>query len=158
MLAVVVAPHALRRASPPAAIVPVSAGVGYALVAVTTKFAADDLHAHAWHRLAAWLVLTAAVGGLAVLSEMSSLQTQPVTRVAPVVFGLNIALPVGLAPVLAGERWGGSPGTRALVAGSLAAVVGGAVLLTRSRALGLVLANEAEAAAHHGLPHPAEPA
>jgi uncharacterized membrane protein len=158
LLAVVAAPHAFRRTAPPGAIVPVSAGVGYALVAVSTKFAADDLHAHAWHRLAAWLVLTGAVGGLAVLSEMSSLQSQPVTRVAPVVFGLNVAVPVALAPVLAGERWGHSTATRALILSSLTAVVAGAVMLTRSRALGLVLANEAEAAAHHGVPHAAESA
>lgn len=153
MVLVVAAPHALRRPSPPAALVPVSAGVGYALVAVSTKFAADDLDTHAWQRLAAWLAVTAMVGGLAVLSEMSALQSQPVTRVAPIVFGLNVALPVALAPMLAGERWGHSTATRSALAASLAAVVAGAVLLTRSRVLGVVLANEAEAAAHHHLPH-----
>ena len=60
-----------------------------------------------------------------------------------------------LAPALAGEAWSASAGHRLLLAASLCAVLAGAVLLSRSRALGVVLASEAEAAAAHGIPHPA---
>jgi hypothetical protein len=155
MACLVAAPHAWRRSSPPPLLVPVSAGVGYAMAAIATKFAADDLRSHAWHRSAGWLALTAAAGGLAVLSEMSAFQAQPVTRVAPIVFGLNVGVPVLLAPVLAGEAWSTAAGDRVLLAVSLSAVLTGAVLLSRSRALGVVLASEAEAAAAHGVPHAA---
>jgi hypothetical protein len=155
MACLIVAPHAWRRSSPPPLLVPVSAGVGYAMAAVATKFAADDLRSHAWHRSAGWLALTAAAGGLALLSEMSAFQAQPVTRVAPIVFVLNVGLPVLLAPAVAGEAWSASTGHRLLLAASLGAVLTGAVLLSRSQALGVVLASEAEAAAAHGVPHAA---
>jgi hypothetical protein len=155
MACLVAAPHAWRRSPPPPLLVPVSAGVGYAMAAIATKFAADDLRSHAWQRSAGWLALTAAVGALAVLSEMSAFQAQPVTRVAPIVFGLNVGLPVLLAPALAGEAWSSARADRLLLAASLCAVLTGAVLLSRSRALGVVLASEAEAAAAHGVPHTA---
>ena len=43
------------------------------------------------------------------LSEMSALQRRPATRVAPVVFVVQITVPVMLAPLVSGESWASTP-------------------------------------------------
>ncbi len=142
--ALVVAPYFVgerRRSS--GLLVAASAGVAYACAGLSTKFAADDFSTSAWAGLAAWLAALGVVSGIGVLSEMTALQTRPVTQVAPIVFGLIVLVPVALAPALAGEPWSFPPGVRAVLLLSLVAVVGGVITLSRSRAVGAVLAAEA---------------
>jgi hypothetical protein len=69
---------------------------------------------------------------LALLSEMSALQQRRVTEVAPLVFVIEVVIPVLLAPVVVGEVWTGSLLGAAGVLAGLAAVVAGAVVLTSS--------------------------
>src|SRR5207247_9982669 len=71
--------------------------------------------------------------GTGLLSEMTALQTQPATRVGPIVLVLQITVPVVLAPLVGGERWGSNGPGLAL---ALAAVALGAALLASSRAVG----------------------
>jgi len=141
---VVVAPHAIRDRPRAGALVATSAGVAYAGVALATKFAADDAAARAWVALLAWLALVGVVSLLGVVSEMSALQSSPVTQVAPIVFGLNVLVPVVLAPVLAGESWSDSARASSVLILSLAAVVSGVVVLSRSTSVDAVLATAAE--------------
>jgi drug/metabolite transporter (DMT)-like permease len=142
LASVVVAPHLIGPTRTPGALIAVSAGVAYGVVALLTKFASDDLASHKWSSLIVWVLLVVAFGCLGLLSEMSAFRSSAVTQVAPTVFGLNVFVPVALAPTLAGETWIGSPFHVAAIAASLAAVVAGVVTLGRSQALGAALQNQ----------------
>jgi drug/metabolite transporter (DMT)-like permease len=75
-----------------------------------------------------WCVLAAAGGIAAVASESAVLQRRGAARVAPVVLAGQVAVPVALAPLVIGERWG-SP---ALLVCGLALVIAGSALLASS--------------------------
>jgi drug/metabolite transporter (DMT)-like permease len=77
---------------------------------------------------AGWCGLAAAGGIAAVAAESAVLQRRGAARVAPVVLAGQVAVPVALAPLVIGERWG-SPGL--LVCG-LALVIAGSALLASS--------------------------
>jgi hypothetical protein len=54
----------------------------------------------------AWAALAALAGILGLASESSALQRATVGRVGPSVLAGQIAIPVALAPLVAGDRWG----------------------------------------------------
>jgi drug/metabolite transporter (DMT)-like permease len=116
-----------------------SAGCGYAWTAIASKLLTDELATGAVLVAVAWLASAAASEGLALLSEMSALQRRPATRVAPAMFAVQIVVPVLLAPLIFGEKWGGTPlgGTALLV--SIAVAIGGTVLLAGSKTVGAVI-------------------
>jgi len=116
-----------------------SAGCGYAWTAIASKLLTDELAAGAILVAVAWLATAAASEGLALLSEMSALQSRPATHVAPTMFAVQILVPVLLAPLIFGESWGDTPlGGVALVA-SMAIAVAGTILLAGSRTVGAVI-------------------
>jgi hypothetical protein len=136
----IAAPYALRgRAAALGWLPVVSAGFGYAWTAIASKLLTDELAAGALLVAIAWLATAAASEGLALLSEMSALQRRPATHVAPVMFAVQVLVPVMLAPLIFGESWGSTPlGGVALVA-SIAIAVAGTVLLAGSRTVGAVI-------------------
>lgn len=116
-----------------------SAGCGYAWTAIASKLLTDELAAGTLLVAVAWLATAAASEGIALLSEMSALQQRPATHVAPVMFAVQVLVPVLLAPLIFGESWSETPlGGVALVA-SMALAVAGTVLLAGSRTVGVVL-------------------
>jgi drug/metabolite transporter (DMT)-like permease len=138
----VLAPYALRgRAQALGTLAVVSAGAGYAWTAIASKLLTDELAAGALLIAVAWLATAALSEALALLSEMSALQRRPATHVAPVMFAVQVLVPVLLAPLIFGESWGSTPlGGVALVA-SMAVAVAGTVLLAGSPAVGAVIEN-----------------
>jgi drug/metabolite transporter (DMT)-like permease len=136
----IAAPYLMRRrVSAVGTIAVVSAGFGYAWTAIASKLLTDELAAGAVLVAGIWLATAAASEGLALLSEMSALQHRPATRVAPVMFAVQVIVPVILAPLIFMEKWSTTPGGGvALVAFMLIALVG-VVLLAGSRAVGAVL-------------------
>jgi drug/metabolite transporter (DMT)-like permease len=138
----VLAPYALRgRAQALGTLAVISAGAGYAWTAIASKLLTDELAAGALLIAVGWLATAALSEGLALLSEMSALQRRPATHVAPVMFAVQVLVPVLLAPLIFGESWGSTPlGGVALVASMLIAVAG-TVLLAGSRAVGAVIEN-----------------
>jgi drug/metabolite transporter (DMT)-like permease len=136
----IAAPYLLqRRASAVGLLAVVSAGCGYAWTAIASKLLTDELAAGALLVAVAWLATAAASEGLALLSEMSALQRRPATHVAPVMFAVQILVPVLLAPLIFGESWGSTPlGGAALVA-FIAVAVAGTILLAGSKAVGAVI-------------------
>jgi drug/metabolite transporter (DMT)-like permease len=74
---------------------------------------------------AAWCALAGAGGLAALAAESAALQRRGAARVAPIVLGGQVAVPVLLAPALLGERWSDA---RLLVCGLVAVVIGGALL------------------------------
>ena len=140
----VAAPHVLHANRITGSLVAASAGIAYALVALGTKLAADDLAAGDHRGAAGWLLFVAALGAAGVLSEMSALQSWPVTQVAPIVFGLNVLVPVLLAPVVAGEAW--SRGDQLMLPAALVLLSLGLITVARSTAVTAALTAEATAA------------
>jgi drug/metabolite transporter (DMT)-like permease len=136
----IAAPYLLRsRVTAIGFLATLSAGFGYAWTAVTSKLLTDELAAGALLVAAAWLLTALASEGLALLSEMSALQQRPATQVAPVMFAIQVLVPVILAPLIFGESWAETPlGGAALVAFMLVALAG-TMLLAGSKAVGAVL-------------------
>jgi drug/metabolite transporter (DMT)-like permease len=112
---------------------PIGAGVAYGLVALATKFADDDLRAGHLPQAAAWIGACAVVGLAGVVTEMSALQQRSVTTVAPVVFGLNVLVPVLLAPALAHESWSAAHAHPRVLVSCLIVVLAGMFVVTRSK-------------------------
>ena len=102
------------------------AGCGYAWTAIASKLLTDELAAGALLVAIAWLATAAASEGLALLNEMSALQRRAATHVAPIMFAVQVIVPVLLAPLIFGESWGSrrsaappwSPSWRVAVAGT----------------------------------------
>ncbi|HET9153745.1 MAG TPA: hypothetical protein VFN85_06490 [Solirubrobacterales bacterium] len=138
------APYALRR---PLAgnvhrlglLATLSAGCGYAWTAIASKLLTDELAAGTIVIAALWLGTAAVSESLALLSEMSALQRRPATHVAPIMFAVQVLVPVLLAPLIFDESWSGTPlGGVALVA-FIAVALAGTVLLAGSKAVGAVM-------------------
>ena len=136
----IAAPYALRgRAASVGMLAVVSAGCGYAWTAIASKLMTDEFAAGLLLVAIAWLATAIASEALALLSEMSALQHRPATHVAPVMFAVQILVPVALAPLIFGESWSGTPlGGAALVA-FIAISLTGTMLLAGSRTVGVVL-------------------
>jgi drug/metabolite transporter (DMT)-like permease len=130
------APVALREsrlAAGPA--VAIAAGCAFAWTGIAAKLVSDELAAGRGAVALVWLTASGAVALVGLLGEMTALQRMPVTRVAPLVFVTQVVLPVLIAPVVAGEGWGGTPARSASLVAMLALVAAGSVALCRSRAV-----------------------
>lgn len=117
----------------------ISAGCGYAWTAIASKLLTDELSGGAVLVALAWLASAAVSESLALLSEMSALQSRPATRVAPTMFAVQIVVPVLLAPLIFGERWGDTPLGGGVLLASIAVAIGGTVLLAGSKTVGAVI-------------------
>jgi hypothetical protein len=136
----IAAPYALRGRAAALGWLPVlSAGFGYAWTAIASKLLTDELAAGAFLVAVGWLATAAASEGLALLSEMSALQRRPATHVAPVMFAVQVLVPVLLAPLIFGESWSTTPLGGVVLVGFMAIAVGGTILLAGSRAVGAVI-------------------
>jgi len=127
------------RGQAPPLLIAASAGIGYAFAGLATKFGTDDVHGSAWLGAGTWLLVLSVVSIAAQLNENSALQLRPVTRVTPVVFSLNVLVPVALAPLLANEPWSRSLGVRIVLVSSIAAVGIGMVVLAHSKTVGALI-------------------
>lgn len=133
-------PYALRsRASSLSILAVISAGCGYAWTAIASKLLTDELAAGSLLVAVAWLATAAASEGLALLSEMSALQRRGATHVAPIMFAVQVLVPVLLAPLIFNESWGSTPLGGALLIAFMTLAVAGTVLLAGSSAVGRVL-------------------
>lgn len=122
----------LLRGRAPSSVMVLGAGLTFALGAFGLKLIADSISTGDWLQAAGW---GAAVGVLAVLginSEMSALQRRAVARVAPIIFAVELVVPVVLGPIIGGEAWPTDPGRLALLLVSLAVTVAGAASLMSS--------------------------
>jgi hypothetical protein len=136
----VFAPYALRRRAGMAATLAIlSAGCGYAWTAIASKLLTDELAVGTALAAALWLATAAASEGLALLSEMSALQSRPATHVAPAMFAIQVLVPVVLAPLIFGESWGATPLGGAVLVAAMAVAVAGTVLLAGSRTVGAMI-------------------
>ncbi len=122
----------------------IGAGCGYAWTAIASKLLTDELAAAAILAALAWLATAAASEGLALLNEQSALQRRAATHVAPVMFAVQVIVPVLLAPLIFGESWGKTPLGGAVLVACIGVTLAGTVLLAGSRAVGAVLESARE--------------
>jgi drug/metabolite transporter (DMT)-like permease len=147
------APFALRVAGHagglPTSIV---AGLGWACVGLATALGVSALSDRRWLLMLAWGAGVLVASGATLLSEMTALQSWPATRSIPVVFGLEMALPAALTPVLSS---GASPPHPLVFALALAGACAGAVVLGSTKTVASQLAPEsAEAVSGTTAPAP----
>jgi drug/metabolite transporter (DMT)-like permease len=136
----IVAPYVMRRrASRLGLLAVLSAGFGYAWTAIASKLLTDELAAGALLVAVAWLATAVASEGLALLSEMSALQRRPATHVAPVMFAVQVLVPVILAPLIFEEKWSTTPLDGAVLVAFMAVAVAGTMLLAGSKTVGAVI-------------------
>ena len=138
------APYLLRRAIPSTVMV-LAAGTAFALGAFLLKILADSLLNGAWVALLLWGAAAALLAVVGLNSEQSALQVRPVARVAPIIFVLELAVPIALGPIIGGEHWPSDPAMAALLLGSLLLTIGGAFALMRSGPVSAVLVAEQQA-------------
>jgi drug/metabolite transporter (DMT)-like permease len=132
-----VAPLLARRVGidAPVRLLPFATGAAYAFTGVVSKLVVDDLRAHAVAGLVLWVGLTALVGMVGLLLEMSSLQVLPATHVGPNVFVIQTTVPVLLAPLVSGESWSATPLSGGVILIAVAVTAISAAVLTRSPAI-----------------------
>ena len=109
LAAFVVAPFVVGVVSSraiPAIWLVLAAGTGDAWAAFGAKLVVDELGRGRWLAAGAFGVASAAALVAGLLSETSALQHYPVSRVGPAVMAMQVAIPVVLAPLIGGERWG----------------------------------------------------
>jgi drug/metabolite transporter (DMT)-like permease len=106
-----------------------SAGAAYTLAAITSKLLTDELAAGTAAGAVAWALVTAAAGLVGKLAETAALQRLAAAAVAAPIFAAQAVVPVLAAPWLADEHWS------AAVPVGLVLVLGGTILLGRSRAV-----------------------
>jgi drug/metabolite transporter (DMT)-like permease len=136
----ILAPFLLRgRAGVAGTIAIVGAGFGYAWTAIASKLLTDQLAAGSLLVAVGWLATAAISESLGLVSEMSALGRRPATRVAPVMFAIQVLVPVILAPLIFDESWAGTPGGGAAVVGFVGLALAGTVLLAGSPAVGAVI-------------------
>src|ERR1700751_2102214 len=126
----IVAPYVLRgwrNAAGTMAVV--AAGFGYAWTAIASKLLTDELSAGSLGGAFIFVATAPASEGIALLSEMSALGQRPATRVAPVMFAVQVVVPVILAPLIFEESWSSTPGGGAVLVFSVLLAIGGVVLL-----------------------------
>lgn len=129
----------------------IGAGAAFALAAFGLRLVADAIGSDAW----ASVVLFAAIAGsgsvLGLGSEMSAVQVRPIAAVAPVIFALEMLIPIVLARLVGGERWPGDPGNAALMtAGVLVTLVGATALLRSGPVVAVLSASERPSATAAG--------
>lgn len=135
-------PFALRSRGVPSWTMVVGAGLAFAIGAFSLKLIADAAAAQDWAALAGAGAVAGAMALLGMSGEMSALQVRPVAAVAPVIFAIELALPVVLGPIIGGESWPTEPARLAALLGGLLVTVAGAVSVMRSRSVVAVLEAE----------------
>jgi hypothetical protein len=135
--------RAFRRQAP--LVTMLSAGLAFAWSAIATKLVADAASKGHWFAALAWALSTGVASGVAVISEMTSLQIRPAIQVVPVVSVVQTLVPVALAPVLLRENYFHDPVHGVLLLLALGVLLTGAALLASSPALIALMAPQAPA-------------
>src|SRR3954451_15376768 len=106
------------------------AGFAFALGAFCAKIVADAIDREAWLAVVVVVGVAAAAAGVGTLTEQTALQRRQATQVAPIIFAVELLVPVALAVLVVGEDW--ERQSVIAILGALALVVGGAVSLART--------------------------
>jgi drug/metabolite transporter (DMT)-like permease len=114
------------------------AGCAFALTAFCAKLVADSLATQAWGTLVVVVVIAAFGATTGTVSEMSALQRRQAIQVAPVIFVIELLVPVALAVTVVGEHWGSSS---VIIGVCLALVTTGTIALGRTPSIAKLIAS-----------------
>jgi drug/metabolite transporter (DMT)-like permease len=129
-----------RRAGVQGLAVVFGAGFAFAAAAFSIKLVADALDSGSW--LVLGLVAgVAAIGGAAgMLSEQTALQHRQATQVAPIIFVVELVVPLMLAIAVGGESWGASLRSRCSISAGIGLLIVSVVALMQTPAVSQLLA------------------
>jgi drug/metabolite transporter (DMT)-like permease len=119
-----------RRMGADSILVVLGAGFAFALGAFCAKIVADAIDREAWLAVVLVVGVAALAAFVGTLTEQTALQRRQATQVAPIIFAVELLVPVALAVLVVGEDWERSS-TIAILA-ALGLVVGGATVLGRT--------------------------
>jgi drug/metabolite transporter (DMT)-like permease len=119
-----------RRIGADSIAVVLAAGFAFALGAFCAKIVADAIDREAWLAVVLVVGVAACAAFVGTLTEQTALQRRQATQVAPIIFAVELLVPVLLAVLVVGEDWAGSSAVGIVAA--LALVVGGAFTLGRA--------------------------
>ena len=108
----------------------VGSGFAFALGAFCAKIVADAIDRQAWGAMVVAVGLAALAALAGTLSEQTALQRRQATQVAPIIFAIELLVPVALAVLVVGEDWERS--SLVGIVAALALVAGGALALART--------------------------
>jgi hypothetical protein len=111
----------------------IAAGLGYAWLSFSGALLGESFRNHSWTLVTIWSIGTIIAAILALLAEMTALQSWPITRSKPVVFVLQTLLPAFAAPFFSSQGFG--PGYGIPFALSLVVVSAGAATVASSKAI-----------------------
>jgi drug/metabolite transporter (DMT)-like permease len=112
-------------------------GLGWACVGLATALVVSALSDHRWLVMLGWGLAVGLASGATLLAEMTALQSWPATRSIPVVFGLEMALPAAVTPLLAEAA---SPPHPVVFGVALAVACAGAAVLGSTKSVASQLA------------------
>jgi drug/metabolite transporter (DMT)-like permease len=113
----------------------IGAGLAFAWSGLVNQFVADAGSNGHWGTAFAWAAGAAIAAVIGLTCEMSALQRRPAIVVAPVVFAVQTAVPIVLAPLVVHTSFVDSPLSGVPLIGCLIVVLAGATMIARSTAL-----------------------
>jgi drug/metabolite transporter (DMT)-like permease len=138
--AVAASPYVVRtRAGIQGMGVVVGAGFAFAAAAFSIKLVADALASGSWLSLALLAAIAAIAGVAGTLSEQTALQQRQATQVAPIIFVVELVVPLLLAITIGAESWGASLPSQCLITAGVGLLIVSAVALMQTPAVSQLL-------------------
>jgi drug/metabolite transporter (DMT)-like permease len=139
--AIAASPYVVRRRAGVRGLgVVVGAGFAFAAAAFSIKLVADALASGSWRSLGLAATVAAIAGAAGMLSEQTALQQRQATQVAPVIFVVELVVPLLLAITVGGESWGASLPSRCWIIPGIGLLIVSAIALMQTPAVSQLLA------------------
>lgn len=118
----------------------VGSGAGFGASNIATKLLSDDAGGGHWPAAISWAVVALAMGVAATITQMTAFQRAPAALVVPTTTAIQTFVPVVLEPFFLRESWRSVPAYGAPLVFGLACATAGAILVTRTTAVGKMAA------------------
>ena len=139
--AVAASPYVVRRRARVQGLgVAVGAGFAFAAGAFSLKLVADALASGSWLSLGLVAAVAAIAGAAGMLSEQTALQQRQATQVAPIIFVVELVVPLLLGITVGGESWGASLSSRCWISAAIGVLIASVVALMQTPAVSQLLA------------------
>lgn len=131
---------ARRRAGVQGLVVVFGAGFAFAASAFAIKLVAGALASGSWLFLGLLAAVAAIAAVAGMLGEQTALQQRPATQVAPIIFVVELIVPLLLAITVGGESWGASLLSRCSISAAIGLLIVSVVALMQTPSVSQLLA------------------